>query len=107
MERGERHEFEAVRSRWKEIERSRRAANNLLTGLLVVAVGVLSVVLAVAATASVCVHGDGVTGARCVAGGSGSLVPVLGFVLGGVCIGAGAMHALAATREAAHARTRE
>lgn len=79
MERGTEWEREAVRRRWTDLERTRRAATRLRAGLFLVFSGVTLLLVALATEACIHVgpwfHGCTEVVSRTVAVGLGLLVP--------------------------------
>ncbi|MFB6309036.1 MAG: hypothetical protein ABEH35_06875 [Haloarculaceae archaeon] len=93
MERGTRREFEAVRARWRELERKRRATDRFLLGLALV--GSALALLLLAAATRTCLFTPGGAAVQCTKVGSpttgvaaGALGPLALLAGVRVCLGA-------------------
>jgi uncharacterized BrkB/YihY/UPF0761 family membrane protein len=65
MERGTEREEQALREAWAAREQRQRRTNALLLGTTLVFTGLMITTLALVVPLELCVHGDGIDGARC------------------------------------------
>jgi uncharacterized BrkB/YihY/UPF0761 family membrane protein len=92
MERGTEREEQALREAWAAREKRKRRTNALLLGITLVFAGLMIMAFALVVPLELCVHGDGIDGARCTAQDLSSAVVLLVFVTGTIMlIGGGHM----------------
>jgi hypothetical protein len=95
MERGTEREEQALRKAWAAREQRQRRTNALLLGTTLVFTGLMITAFALVMPLELCVHGDGIDGARCTTQDLSSTIVLIVLIAGSIMIIGGRVHDLA------------